>query len=439
MKAHEVAVVGGGLGGLAVAALLARGGCAVTVYERAKHLGGRAHTTDVEGFRFNLGPHALYLAGAGMRVLERLGITPTGGVPGGTGSYAIREGRLWTLPSGPVSLMTTDLLKLPAKLELAGLLASLPRLDVEDLSRTSLRDWLEARVSREEVRQVMEGLVRVSTYSADVEALSAQAALVQLRLATAKGVQYLDGGWSGLVESLAEAARSAGARVVTSAKVEAVEVEGRVRGVRLADGTVHEADAVVLAGSPKDVAAMLPGDAELARWEREAVPVRAATLELGLSALPKPKALFALGMDAPWYASVHSAHAKLAPEGCAMVHVAKYLRATDAEPKEAELEGVMDLLQPGWREHLKVKRFRPALTVMHALPRAATGGLAGRPGPMVAHVPGLSVVGDWVGPEGMLADGSFASAEAVAESLLKETTPGARAAHPKTRPQEARA
>ncbi len=439
MKALEVAVVGGGLGGLAAAALLARGGCAVTVYERSKQLGGRAHTTEVEGFRFNLGPHALYRGGAGMRVLERLGISPKGGVPGGTGSYALREGRLWTLPSGPVSLMTTDLLKLPAKLELAGLLASLARLDVEALSGTSVREWLEARVSREEVRQVVEGLVRVSTYSADLEALSAEAALVQLRLAASKGVLYLDGGWSGLVESLAQAARSAGARVTTSAKVEAVEVEGRVRGVRLADGTVREADAVVVAGSPRDVAALLPGDAEVARWEREAVPVRAATLELGLARLPRPRALFALGMDAAWYASVHSAHAKLAPEGCALVHVAKYLRAADAEPSEAELEGVMDLLQPGWREHLKVKRFRPSLTVTHALPRAATGGLAGRPGPGVRHVPGLSVVGDWVGQEGMLADASFASAEAVASALLRDATSGPRVVREERQPREARA
>jgi phytoene dehydrogenase-like protein len=272
-----------------------------------------------------------------------------------------------------------------------------------------------------------------------VEALSAEAALVQLRLALAKGVQYLDGGWSGLVDALSQVARQAGAKVVTSARVESLEVAGRVQGVRLADGTVHEADAVVVAGSPKDVAGLLPGDAEAARWAREAVPVRAATLELGLSRLPKPVALFALGMDGPWYVSVHSAYAKLAPEGCAMVHVAKYLRASDAEPGEAELEGVMDLLQPGWREHLKVKRFRPSLTVMNALPRAATGGLAGRPEPVVRHIPGLCRVGDWVGSEGMLADASFASAETVARALLQEAAGTARAERLERQPVEARA
>jgi phytoene dehydrogenase-like protein len=144
-------------------------------------------------------------------------------------------------------------------------------------------------------------------------------------------------------------------------------------------------------------------------------------------------------MDGPWYVSVHSAYAKLAPEGCAMVHVAKYLRAADAEPSEAELEGVMDVLQSGWREHLKVKRYRPTLTVMNALPRAATGGLAGRPEPRVRHLPGLYVVGDWVGNEGLLADASFASAETVARELLKESALEMKTRPTEHRPLEARA
>jgi phytoene dehydrogenase-like protein len=437
MKARDVAVVGGGLGGLAAAALLARGGCAVTVYERSKQLGGRAHTSEVGGFRFNLGPHALYRAGAGMRVLGRLSLSPRGGVPGATGGHAIREGRLWTLPGGPVSLMTTDLLGLAGKLELARVLARLGRVETEGLAGVGTRAWLEAHVRSPEAREVVAGLMRLSSYSADLEALSAEAALTQLQLALSRGVLYVDGGWSTLVEALAEAAREAGARVVTSSRVEAVEAEGQVRGVRLADGTVHAADAVVVAGSPGDVAALLPGDAELAREAREAVPVRAATLELGLSGLPRPRALFGLGLDGPWYVSVHSHYARLGPEGGAMVHVAKYLTAADAEPSEAELEGVLELLQPGWREHLKVKRFRPALTVSHALPRAVTGGLAGRPSVEVGHMPGLYRVGDWVGREGMLADATLASAEVAAEAVLRDAAQPRRT--PRTQSMEARA
>jgi phytoene dehydrogenase-like protein len=419
MQATRIAVVGGGVGGLAVAALLARGGHAVTLYERSKHLGGRAQTAEVEGFRFNLGPHALYLEGAASRVLARLGVKLRGGLPG-AGSFALMEGRLHTLPRGPVSLLTTDLLGLAGKLEFARLLGGVGRIDTGPLSRVSMREWMNTRLSRDDVRALLSAVTRVATYCADLDAMSADAALSQVRLGLA-GVRYLDGGWSSLVDALASTARDAGVRLETSAKVEAVVLQGpgaSVRGVRFADGTVRDADAVVVAGGPADVAALVPTDATLAREAEASVPVRASTLELGLSQLPRPDALFGLGIDGPWYVSVHSAAAAgLAPEGGAMVHVAKYLSGAGDKASEADLEAVMDVLQPGWRMHVVARRFRPDLRVSHRLPTAATGGLAGRPPAEVAHLSGLYRVGDWVGPEGMLADASFASAEAVERAL----------------------
>lgn len=419
----RVAIVGGGLGGLAAAVLHARGGCAVTVYERSKHLGGRAQTAQVEGFRFNLGPHALYRGGAAMRVFTGLGVKPPGGIPGATGTFALRAGRLHTLPRGPVSLMTTDLLTLAGKLELARVLAGLRHVDAHALARISAREWLEARLPHEDARALVGALMRLSSYCADHDALSAEAAVTQLQTALSANVLYVDGGWSTLVDALRALALEAGARLETSARVDEVLLHdhgpgAHVEGLRLADGTVRAADAVVLAASPGDVAALVPGDAALAREAAQGGPVRAASLELGLSGLPRPDALFALGVDGPWYASVHSASARLAPEGGAMVHVMKYLSSADVSASEAELEEVMDVLQPGWRMRVVARRFRPTLVVSHGLPGARTGGLSGRPPARVPHVSGLYRVGDWVGPEGMLADASCASAEAVARALL---------------------
>jgi phytoene dehydrogenase-like protein len=78
----DVIVVGGGLAGLAAATYLARGGQAVTLFEQAPEVGGRARTRENHQFAFNLGPHALYNNGAGAQVLRELGITYSGGVPG---------------------------------------------------------------------------------------------------------------------------------------------------------------------------------------------------------------------------------------------------------------------------------------------------------------------------------------------------------------------
>src|ERR1700712_2686590 len=49
-------VIGGGISGLASAALLAEEGYAVTVLEARDVLGGRAGEWDVDGYRFETGP-----------------------------------------------------------------------------------------------------------------------------------------------------------------------------------------------------------------------------------------------------------------------------------------------------------------------------------------------------------------------------------------------
>ena len=76
-------------------------------------------------------------------------------------------------------------------------------------------------------------------------------------------------------------------------------------------------------------------------------------------------------------------------------------------------------MQPGWREGVVERRFLPHLTVYHALPTAKDGGSHGRPGPAVPDIGNLYVAGDWVGPDGLLADASLASAKQAAECILQ--------------------
>jgi phytoene dehydrogenase-like protein len=143
---------------------------------------------------------------------------------------------------------------------------------------------------------------------------------------------------------------------------------------------------------------------------------------VALEYLPEPRALFALGIDRPLYFSVHSAAAKLAPENGAVIHAAKYLGANpvdDPRDVERELEETLDIMQPAWRNAVVARRFMPMMTVSNALVTASQGGVTGRPGPGVPGVEGLYVAGDWVGPEGMLADASMASAKLAAETIAR--------------------
>jgi phytoene dehydrogenase-like protein len=413
----DLVVIGGGLGGLTAAALGAKAGLSVVVLEKASEPGGRAATTEKNGFSLNLGAHALYRGGPACAALDALGVAYPGRPAPVSGGRALLGDALHTLPTGFLSLVSTDVCGLSAKLELARLLGTAAWIDAAALDAVTVTAWLARALQSAETRAVVAAFLRVSTYGGDMDRMSAGAAVAQLQQAYAHGVLYLDGGWRTLVDGLRRAAEAAGATIRTGARVTSVDtMDNVVNSVSLADGTRIAARAVILATSPGAASVLLPASAPLAAHARDLAPVRVACLDVALSSLPARRSLFALGLDRPLYASVHSASARLAPDGGAVIHLLHYAPSDDARADEAELLALLDLLQPGWRDVLVEKRFLPAMIAHNALPTAATGGLVGRPGADVAGTTGLYLVGDWVGPTGMLADAVFASA-GVAASL----------------------
>lgn len=430
-RQNDVVVIGGGLAGLTCAALLARDGRHVAVLEKASTLGGRGATHVEGGFAFNLGPHALYRGGAAPEVLRDLGVVWHGGTPGATGGYALDRGARHALPGGLVSLLTTGLFGVGAKLETGRLLAGLGRIDASALHDVTVDAWLERNVRHEDVRRLLRALFRLATYANAPATMSAAVAVSQLQLALAQNVEYVDGGWQTLVDGVRARAEASGVVVHTGAPVVALDIDasGAACGVALRDGTRLAARAVVLA-LPADAAASLLPDGPLRRHAAGAVPVRAACLDVALTRLPVPAARFGLGIDQPLYFSVHSAVAKLGPEGGAVIHVARYLDANAPEPRaiERELEGVLDLMQPGWRDVVAERRFLPSMLAVSALATAAEGGAPGRPAVAVPGIANLALAGDWVGPTGWLVDASAASARAAAAHLSARLGPAARAA-----------
>jgi phytoene dehydrogenase-like protein len=332
----------------------------------------------------------------------------------------VRGGVFHTLPAGLVSLLTTGLLSAREKLETARLLSALRTIDTPSLHSVPICNWLEDRIVSEGVRDLTEALVRVATYTDDPEVLSAGAALEQVRRAL-HGVLYLNGGWQTLVDGLRKAAVTAGVHIVKGCEVVEVLRDPEVRGVLLEDGAQVRAAAVLLAGSPQ-MAAALTSKGEpsvLARWAESASPVLMSSLDVAVEVLPSPRARVAFGIDEPLYASVHSAVSHLAPQGGALIHVARYggLRGESPAAVERQLSRFLEGLQPGWRKYMVRQRFLPHLVVANAVVTAAQGGLAGRPGTEAPDIPGLFLAGDWVGPEGMLADAGLASARAAARAI----------------------
>ena len=206
----DVIIIGGGLAGLAAATMLARSGRRVRLFEQSAALGGRARTKVQDGFYLNLGPHALYRSGQANKILGELGVEPRGRVPSVSGAYAVRRNVKHTFPAGLVSMLTTSLFGLSAKLEAARLLASLPKMETTRLMGVSVREWLDSHISDQVVKEFLMAVFRVSTYTNAPDLMSAGAALEQLRMAFDKSVLYLDGGWQTLVDQLGRLAADAG-------------------------------------------------------------------------------------------------------------------------------------------------------------------------------------------------------------------------------------
>lgn len=427
----DTVVVGGGLAGLTAGASIARQGKSVIVLEKSTRLGGRAATNESDGVYFNLGPHALYLDGPAYNRLRDLGVSFSGSSPRAPQVRLFDNGRLIVLPLTPWQLMTSTEFSPLDKWRLARFLSMLRRQNTRELDRMSLEQWIEQNVGGR-ARRIVRYLFRLSTYSTDFHLLSAGAAIDQVVFSLRKGVWYLDYGWQTLVDGVRDALLRSGGQVLANSR--AVSVEQVASGVRtrLADGTELTSNSVILAVEPLAAKELLhlPDDEPLVEWHANHRPVRAACLDVALSRLPRPENRLVLGTDQPLYYSLHSAAAKLAPTGVSVVHVAKYLSATDvtsAEANRAQLEDYLDRIQPGWREFVVARRFLPSMVVAQSMPEAKSGGTAGRPGVEIAGQSRVFLAGDWVGPRHMLLDAAIASAEQAAQRAidLAKSTPSA--------------
>ncbi len=388
---RSAVVVGGGPAGLVAAVHLAGAGIDTTLLEARSDLGGRAATHHQEGFALNEGPHALYVGGCGMRELRAVGVDPERWNPTSWRSVFVHDGAARRMPPGMAAF--------------GRWVARAVRTHTEDdLRDVSTAAWLDGAGLSADARALAAAFVRVTTFVADHDALSADVALGQMRIGVWPGVRYLKGGWQPMADALGAEAVRRGATLRTGARVRALERAGDGWTVTLDDG-VLAADAVVLAAGLPAAAAALAGD----RAPQAPGPAaEVSTLDLGLTRLPRPSRRFALGIDEATYLSKHSPPGH---RGGTLLSLASYTRGP-----LSELEGIADTVQPGWREHVSVHRHLPKMVAVSALATPQTGGLAGRPSGDRGD--GLHVAGDWIGPEGWLVDAALSSGAAAARRVV---------------------
>ncbi|MFB7463188.1 protoporphyrinogen oxidase [Streptomyces sp. NPDC056224] len=281
-RTRHVVVIGGGIAGLAAAHRLLADGVRVTLLEAGPRLGGKLYAGELAGASVDLGAESVLA-----RRPEALALARAVGLGDALQPPATATAQLWTrgalrpMPRGHVMGVPGDLAPLAASgvLSAEGLARAeaertLPPAEIgEDVA---VGEYVAARLGREVVDRLVEPLLG-GVYAGDAYRISMRAAVPQLYEAArthallGDGVRALqhqaqsrpagpvfagiDGGIGRLPLAVAEACRSAGARIATATPVR--EVLRTAEGWRVVAGAeVIEADGVIVA-TPAGPAARL--------------------------------------------------------------------------------------------------------------------------------------------------------------------------------------
>jgi len=388
-NAPRLVVVGGGITGLAAAWQGARRGAHVTLVEADDRLGGKVGTTRRGGFVIEEGPDS-YVAyrPAAAQLIEELGLSDQVISPSpGRRVSLLSRGRLRPMPDGmgmvlPTRLwpfVTTTVLSWPDKLRAALDLVIPRRLPDSDVA---IGTFLRARLGGGIVRRFADPMVG-GIYGADIDELSLDAVLPSLREnerdhrslmiaslrsgaparkragAAVRGpgsspFRTLTGGLGQLVDVLGERLRAEGVEILAGTRVEALDE----RGVRLSDGRLLDADALVLAGGAADSARLLRAHVPVAADTLEKIPLASTTVvtlawpESAFAAVPSSQGW--LQADPGPFSGLTVSSVKFAgraPEGMVLARIFvpdKRGPLTDADDDEvtaATLEHVRPLLR----------------------------------------------------------------------------------------------
>ena len=278
----KVAIVGGGISGLATAAALEVRGADVVVLEGEPHAGGKVRTEVEDGWLCEWGPTGFLDREPATRALcERLGLTERLVAASGDAKdrFIMRRGALLRVPTSPPAFFTSPLLSPRGRLRV-----------MTEPFRTARRDGADESVAEFGARRIGEEAVDIlldpmvsGIFAGDARQLSVAAAfprIVELEQKYGSLVRAMiavgrerrrngakAGGPAGPGgEPIDALARHLGDRLRTGARVAALEKQtGTSWVVHLHDGQRIEADRLVLAIPAPGCAELLrPLDAPLA-------------------------------------------------------------------------------------------------------------------------------------------------------------------------------
>lgn len=241
-------IIGGGINGLLLGALLTNDGDEVIIFEKSSTVGGRSSVTERDGFSIDNGVHFVrfgpYSALSG--ILKRIGVD-IDFCKTGTSYIADYDSTIKLFPTSPLDILKSDLFSFSEKLMLFVLLIKIKRSVFNDMPDMSLNDWCRHNNISGGIKKYLELLSGSLMVCPFFDRVSCRELFrnVSKILYTGHSAEYPATGWKGIFDTLATYIRKNGS-IFTGKKVDSLIIEkNTVRGV-LVGKKKYYADRVVV-------------------------------------------------------------------------------------------------------------------------------------------------------------------------------------------------
>ncbi|MFC5995005.1 phytoene desaturase family protein [Pseudonocardia hispaniensis] len=228
----DALVVGAGAGGLFAAARLAHAGYTTLVVERLDKVGGRASTTDIDGFKVNDGAIVIETGTITEQTFAEVGAEFNVRAPEVPVLYRVGKKNL-DVTRGGWGLLLSTLTRQGAKI-VSGIGAARTDDDALPGSELSTADWVRKYTKSEAAQGVFRNMC-ASIFAVSSEELPARVFLTYFtRKSAFKKFGFCPDGTIGVWESLAATVTARGGQVWLSSEVEKLHVDdGRVTGATI--------------------------------------------------------------------------------------------------------------------------------------------------------------------------------------------------------------
>jgi phytoene dehydrogenase-like protein len=446
----KIVVVGGGVGGLATAAILAAEGFTVSIYEKTSNVGGRGLCKNIEGYLLDSGFHSIRGAdkSAASTVLKKVGkeIRFATKYSDGVLPKQFYNGKATYAPGNLIELLRYPLLPWPDKIHFMTLFQRIKKKPLDHLDEMTVSELLkELNVNSKGLIDHIKTLVGIAFYcDPDLEKVSA-GELYRYLEHFPYDVGFPIGGWKQIIDNLIRSIIENGGTIETRKEVQKVVIEevqsdnnsneptksaATITGI-VVDGKMVYSDAVVLNIPLYEIPRLVQQEylpKQLNKLLQNFEPSSSIIMDIASSdeiiqgkndtiVSLEPLAIFRVPTKydntlAPQGKNILSAWMPIASDKS---HNRKYL-----ETRYAEVQRIMNKIFPGLAQNSTIIRRMVFSTTIGFYPKPSMNRLK-RPNITLQGLKNLYLVGDAVNVDGIggSSDAAFNSAMQCVE-LIKQ-------------------